>query len=222
MASDHEKEELSPWFNNPTDWPCLGKQKTVDTPQRQQEAATTLILRGPASLCTQGLCVMAGREGPVDYPRGLRLLRQAAAQGSVQAQLNLGRCHEEGRGVPRDLAAAMHAYVLAAVRGDALAQFHLGRLVERGEGGVPLDADVALLLFWTAAMAGYAPAQVRLSQWRAAKLVDRERCEAPGLCAALSNAHTARYWLRKAADQGYPPALLMTDARYNKNLVWAT
>jgi len=41
------------------------------------------------------------------YDEAVKWMRLAAAQGDVDALLNLGVCHIKGQGVPRDLDAAL-------------------------------------------------------------------------------------------------------------------
>lgn len=61
-------------------------------------------------------------------------LRQAAAQGSAQAQFELGRLYESGLGVPKSHRKAMEYWKLAAEQNHALAQYGLGWLYFYGEG----------------------------------------------------------------------------------------
>ena len=59
-----------------------------------------------------------GRGVRQDDAEAVRWYRQAAAQGLVQAQYNLGVMYETGRGVRQDLALAQEWYGKACQNGD--------------------------------------------------------------------------------------------------------
>ena len=81
-----------------------------------------------------------------DYATALRLWRPLAAQGHVEAQLNLGFMYETGHGVPQDYAAALSLWRPLAAQGNARAQFFLGYMYETGRG-VPQDYKEAVRLY---------------------------------------------------------------------------
>lgn len=64
----------------------------------------------------------------------LRFYRLAAAQGDVEAQIELGRCYQYGAGVAQDVVEAVRYYRLAAEQGCFIAQHSLGLLHKLGEG----------------------------------------------------------------------------------------
>ena len=59
---------------------------------------------------------------------------QAAKQGNVDAQYNLGVMYAIGQDVPQDDAQAVQWYQKAAEQGDAKAQYNLGVMYEEGKG----------------------------------------------------------------------------------------
>ena len=63
-----------------------------------------------------------------DYPEALRLFQLAAAQGSAEAENDLGMLYEGGVGVPSDTEMALHWYRLAAERGHTDAKKNVARL----------------------------------------------------------------------------------------------
>jgi uncharacterized protein len=89
----------------------------------------------------------------LNYPKAVRLLRQAVAQGSVHAMNNLGAAYESGLGVERDFKEAARWYRAAAERGDALAQANLGQLYFDGRG-VSFDLEQAYKWFKLSASQG--------------------------------------------------------------------
>ena len=95
----------------------------------------------------------ATRKGvPQDYSEAITWYRQAAEQGHVNAQYNLGVMYAEGRGVPQDDAEADAWYRLAAQQGhvaakDELAAAHLADLRASAEGGKALEQTILGLMY---------------------------------------------------------------------------
>ena len=91
----------------------------------------------------------------------LDAVRQAAEQGDVEAQYNLGVLYGMGRGVPLDDAEAVRWYRLAAEQGEAAAQHNLGASYDFGRGVIE-DADEAVRWYRLAAAQGVASTQHHL------------------------------------------------------------
>ena len=91
----------------------------------------------------------------------LAAVRQAAEQGDVEAQHNLGVLYGMGRGVPLDDAEAVRWYRLAADQGHARAQFSLGASYDFGRG-VSEDEDEAVRWYRLAAAQGVTSTQHNL------------------------------------------------------------
>jgi TPR repeat protein len=89
----------------------------------------------------------------LNYPEAMRLLRLAAAQGSVSAINNLGVAYEAGLAVKLDFREAAKCYRIAADQGDALAQGNLGQLYFDGRG-VPFDLEQAYKWFKLSSLQG--------------------------------------------------------------------
>ena len=70
---------------------------------------------------------------------------QAAEQGNVAAQYNLGVMYANGQGVRQDYAQAVQWYRKVAEQGDAEAQYNLGLMYYKGEG---VRQDLALAQEW--------------------------------------------------------------------------
>jgi hypothetical protein len=88
---------------------------------------------------------------PIDISaEDLETLRTQAAQGDVQAQVELGFRYKHGEGVPKDYVTARGWYEKAAAQGDATAQLILGVLYADGLG-VPQDYVRAYMWFDLAA-----------------------------------------------------------------------
>lgn len=75
-----------------------------------------------------------------DYPEALRLFQLAAAQGSAEAENDLGMLYEGGVGVPSDTEMALHWYRLAAERGHTDAKKNVARLAS---GQSPEESTVS-------------------------------------------------------------------------------
>lgn len=134
------------------------------------------------------------------YPEARQWYRQAAEQGHLSAQVNLGVMCVAGEGGPPDLNEAVHWYAQAAEQGDALAQFNLGAMYVEGQG-VARNFENAMLWYRKAADQGNAPAQFSLGL-----LYE----QTPGTLYLKE----AALWYRKAADQGYAPAQVNLGALY--------
>ena len=95
-----------------------------------------------------------------DVPNFKKML-QAAEQGNVDAQFNLGVMYDNGRGVRQDYAQAVQWYRKAAEQGDADAQYVLGVMYDNGQG-VRQDYTQAVQWYRKAAEQGDAQAQLAL------------------------------------------------------------
>ncbi len=128
-----------------------------------------------------------------------RLFREAADGGIARAAYNLGLMHAAGRGVPRDPAQALSWYERASRAGDPYGSYAWARALETSPQAAQRWGDVASL-YLGAAKAGHIPAAVRYgAMLLEGRGVSRDRTR-------------AEFWLRHAADQGYPEAaLLMGD-----------
>lgn len=89
----------------------------------------------------------------LNYPEAMRLLRLAAARGSVSAMNNLGVAYETGLAVKLDFKEAAKWYRMAADQGDARAQGNLGQLYFDGRG-VPFDLEQAYKWFKLGSLQG--------------------------------------------------------------------
>ena len=72
-----------------------------------------------------------------NYKKAVKWYRQAAEQGVVEAQYNLGFMYVKGQGVAQDYKTAIKWYSQAAEQGDAKAQYILGLTYGLGKGVAP-------------------------------------------------------------------------------------
>ena len=141
--------------------------------------------------CQQGLLGVRP-----DLPAAIRWYESAAAQGHVDALVNLGIIYISvlpSSGGTKDAAKACTLFMRAAEKGDAHAAFYLGQVLMKGDG---VPADLALGIAWLerASGAGFAPAQFELG----ARSLRGEGVERnPKRAAAL---------FRKAAEAGHASA----------------
>jgi TPR repeat protein len=126
---------------------------------------------------------------------------QAAEQGHVKAQNNIGMLYEQGRGVEQDASLAVGWYRRAADQGLATAQSNLARMYDRGLG-VAQDGAEAAVWYRRAAEQGHAQAQYRLG-----RMFD----QGTGVPSDLDK---AAKWYRRAAKQGYGPAQAAIGSMY--------
>lgn len=143
-----------------------------------------------------GLCYLNGDGVKQDLKRAIDYLKFAADKNDANAQYNMGFCYQEGKGVTKDLQKAVNYYKLAAAQGNEAALINLGICYLNGNG-VPQDQEMALKNF---------------------KLAIDKNPDNPvvqnllGACYLMgygtkTDIKQARFWLQKAAEQGYQPAL---------------
>ena len=70
---------------------------------------------------------------PQDYAKAVEHFRNAAEQGDIYSQVNLGLCYEKGRGVAQDYAEAVKWYQMVADEFDHIPN-KLGEFYEKGLG----------------------------------------------------------------------------------------
>jgi hypothetical protein len=128
--------------------------------------------------------------------------RNAAQQGDVYAQLDLGNAYRIGQDVPQDYTQAVLWYRKAAEQGNANAQINLGTAYALGQG-VPQDYNQAALWYHKAAVQGNANAQYRLgASYDLGYGVPQNIVE-------------ASFWYQKAAEQGNAEAQANLGAIYD-------
>lgn len=178
---------LESYRNFLRDWPdsdrmvmCLEHLIALRTGDRQTSATETHTI---LSVMPTSGTVVKGEGGSIEW------YRKAAAQGSAQAQTNLGVMLSNGRGVSKDEVAAIKWYRKAADQGYAPAQFNLGVMLADGRG-VAKDEVAAVEWFRKAAIQGNAYAQFNLG-----RMLERGRGIAKDDASAVE-------WYRKAAAQG--------------------
>jgi TPR repeat protein len=146
-------------------------------------------MRWPSVVLTLGALALSGGRAYAqsNSPEQLRILRDAAANGSAAAHYALGaRAEENGA-----MAEAVARYQQAALMGYHAAQYNLAKLLESGNG-VPQDLMAAEAWYRTAAKANFPPAVARIERLDAARQYEeslrRQRGTAPAPSAAASPA----------------------------------
>lgn len=125
----------------------------------------------------------------IDYKSMVNKWLQAAEQGNVSAQYNLGVVFQKGQGVERDYKKAAEWYLKAAEQGKAQAQFWLGFLYQNGMG-VTKDYGSAFCWYLKAAEQGNVNAQCFLGAlYYYGKGIAKDEYKAVS-------------WLTKASEQG--------------------
>jgi len=122
------------------------------------------------------------------WKRARRLLEEAMAEEErATGHYYLGLLYWRGLGGERNVAAAVDCFARAADDGHPGAQTAYGIALRSGVGAIRND-DEARCQFRAAAGAGDGEAMVQL--------------------ASMSEPDDARYWLLRASELGYPPAML--------------
>ena len=137
----------------------------------------------PDVLCDDGYMYFVraqrGLDAEANYHRAAAKWEEAAAQGDVTAQFNLGICYKKGKGVARDMRRAVELYEAAVAQGNSRAQYNLGNCYAEGIG-VERDLRRAVEL-WEASEAQGESNVVDLARKPLAYLAERGYC--PGRCA---------------------------------------
>jgi TPR repeat protein len=169
----------------------------------------------------------------LNVPQGLQLITQAANQGLVAAQNELGMLYAYGLyantnfnptgtkdGLPKDLVQSFDWYLKSAQQGDATGEYNVGFMYQTGTGASK-DSAQAMAWYQKAATQANAPAEVAIAGMYMSALpatknyrmgvnwqVDKAFWSQPNLHtpAANKNYALAMAWLQKAAAQGNPLA----------------
>lgn len=182
-----------------------------------------------------GFMILQGLGCSKDESAALVLIREAAGDGVVSAQVNLAGMLMKGQGGARDIPAALSWYEKAAGQGSADARLRLVDIHYFGQDGIAADHGKALPHVKVLAGAGNAKAQNILgSMFEHGQAVDTSRKDAvtwyreaaiQGEAKAQSNlgrmirtGHVderglieACQWLTLSADQGETTAIVMLE-----------
>jgi TPR repeat protein len=92
---------------------------------------------------------------PVNNVEAIRWLTRAANSGNIAANGMLGDSYHLGRDVPKDYVEARRYLATAAALGDPNAQYDLGLFYENGLGGLAMNLETAIELYYNSARRGY-------------------------------------------------------------------
>lgn len=149
---------------------------------------------------------------PQDYMEALKWYLTAglkdAGKPSSDAQWHLWRLYSEGKGVKQNEAIANRWLIRSADNGHSIAQLELGRHYKVGHCGFKRDVNQALKYFLLSANQGNAGAQYDLFEmymwgWDNALKQDTKK---------------ANHWIRKAAENGHPMALILCSSTVSEEL----
>ena len=141
---------------------------------------------------------------PQDMSEAVAWWQQAAEQGHVDAQIELGYALYNGEGVSADKQWAAGWWEAAVEQGDPRAQYLLGVLYLELFGFTDAAANKAAECWRLAAEQGHAAAQYRLGNlYSEGWGVPEDKCE-------------AMKWWRLAAERGHADAWLSLDDRYSE------
>ncbi|MET1078679.1 MAG: tetratricopeptide repeat protein [Pseudomonas sp.] len=90
---------------------------------------------------------------PEELAQALTICQDAAQNGDIAAEFELGEFHYQGKLAPRDLAQALRWFEQASLQGHPQAQYRLGLMFFRGEG-VPANNVQAYIVLKMAAING--------------------------------------------------------------------
>ena len=144
-------------------------------------------------------------ESQQDMDAVVKMMREAAETGLVDAQVALGQIYDQGQGVPRNALAA-HAWLRAAAdQDDAIALTQLGIIYHFGRPPhIYPSYEAALECYRKAADQGQAEAMLNLG------IIHRDGLGTP------QDFRQALVWFREAAERG------VADAEFNLGRMFAT
>lgn len=123
-----------------------------------------------------------------DYETALGFYKQAAEQGDIRAQMNIGHIYRSGRSGKKNPKLAAEYYLQAAKQGAVGAQWRLGDMYEFGDG---VDVDFKSAAYWYEKAAEQGEVK---AQWRLAQLYENGE-------GVDFDIQTALKWYLKADDQ---------------------
>ncbi|KXS19570.1 HCP-like protein [Gonapodya prolifera JEL478] len=139
---------------------------------------------------------------PKDFEAAFRWCHQAASQGFVESEFDLGECFYWGQGTVVDKETSVSWWQKAAERGHVKAQFNLVACYNTAQLGA-FDQELAAFWFRKAAEQGDPAGQFRMG-------IFYER----GIGGVEQNDTTAFEWYSKSAVQGYLPAYVNLGSCY--------
>ena len=125
-----------------------------------------------------------------DLVEAVKCFRNAAEQGHIWAQWELGHCYAEGDGVEKNMVEAAKWYRKAAEQGHSWSQWNLANCYAGGEG---VESNMLEAVMW------YRKAAEQGVAWASYHLAD---CYAKGTLGVAPNMEEAKKWYRRAAEQG--------------------
>ena len=148
-----------------------------------------------------GLMYLLGEGVDKNQQLGIKLVKEAAAEGDVPAEYSLGLIYRDGEGVEQDFIEARRWMTKAALQDDVLAQVYLGEMYARGEGG---GQDFFKAREWIEKAA-------KKDNPRAMQLLGLMYYEGKG---GEKNISKAREWLEEAVKKGNAEAKKDLDRIY--------
>lgn len=139
------------------------------------------------------ICYMYGEGVDADMAEAIKLFKKCAKKGNDTAMFYLGECYMKA-GKNQDIDKAINQYKMAADKGNLQALCQLGVIYINGNV-VSRDSALGIEYLTTSANGGYEQAQYLLG-----------KCYLDGTKGITKDNDKARYWFKKAADQGYEKA----------------
>lgn len=140
---------------------CCLQLQCFGEPLQQGAGEGTGPVVDPVEVFDTAWALWNGQDEERNASEALRLFREAAERGHVQAQYNLGVLYATGSEIAPDQFEAVRWYRIAAERGHGDAQNNLGLMYDNGSG-VEQDATEAVRWYRASAEQGNANAQSNL------------------------------------------------------------
>lgn len=161
LASDAAEERQRTDFN--AAWETVNQPGAAqtDVDQAVQRILNLSRKKYPPAMGVAGVWTATGNHVAKDLPRGLDLIRKAAAKNYAPALYQLACRHIEGRDLPINVEQGLEEMYAAADRGSRLAQLDLGKRYEAGDS-IAADPDRARKYLTLCAAQGVAQCRLRL------------------------------------------------------------
>ena len=180
------------------------------------------------AMCLTADCYSARNGVEEDVEKAFHWYQKSAQAGDSDGMCYFADCYRDGRGCEQNLSMAVEWYEKSADLGNPFAMCRLGLLYDAGKG-VSHDVSIAAQWYRKSAEAGngnamyylamdyeygegVAQSEVKAKEWyekAAYEQIPEAECRLGEYCFDEGNYAKARYWYRRAAEQGNGKAMWM-------------
>lgn len=181
-TSTYSRQSTNPAISSQQSLPKTGNLQT------NTQTRSTVTPQTPKPIASKPTFSM-----PISSFTPINQVQAAAAQGDINAQVELGRRYQRGEDVEKNYDEAVKLFKAAAEKGSKRAQFEIALCYLTGMG-LPKDNQIGMQMLHALAEGGDSGAQYQLG-WRYERGISTKK-----------SIEDAIFWYEKAAAQGNPGA----------------